>query len=383
MEEVDDIEYPETVVDKEAYVKYIRLNKHAILNEKKLHDCSDGTVVNLGKMPHHLQKDIEHLPISEQTEIMKLKQVFFDINNKMNVQKRYAFGLKFGIPAAIENSPIIIDKKEELIEYYGRMFTTDELLKVVVQDWKLPITKSALSSFRKANALEIEKKIEQFKSSYSDIRLGVKRSRLEELVWMYGRAKDKYIASMNREDYKLMLQTLEAIRKEAEGDKLTIDGKIDVNHELDISKHVREEVFKTMNIKEIILGRVAARMNVNPIRLINSLNNSYYAKFSNVVQEMAEDIKYEPIYPSSQNYDFDKIKQLNELAVQKDKENNEIPAVNSSKARNIKEIIKEKLKAKQNALRKVTGEVKSDTEAFNKSSASTVSKIKPKIKKKH
>jgi len=73
---------------------------------------------------------------------------------------------------------------------------------------------------------------------------------------------------------------------------------------------LREEVYKSLNLKEIILGRVAARMGISPVKLIYSLNNSFYSKFSNVLGTFDEDTanSTEVVYPSQMNYDFERIK---------------------------------------------------------------------------
>jgi hypothetical protein len=57
--------------------------------------------------------------------------------------------------------------------------------------------------------------IEKFKLSHVDMRLGVKRSRLEELTYLYGLQKEKFEETKRNDNYNLLLRTLEQIRKEA------------------------------------------------------------------------------------------------------------------------------------------------------------------------
>ena len=122
---------------------------------------------------------------------------------------------------------------------------------------------------------------------------------------MYGKMKNRFKVNNSSEAYNSMLRTLEQIRKEAEGDILTVNGVVDVNIEAQIQEHIQQEIYKTINLKEIILGRVAARMGYDPAKLIAGLHNSYYAKFVQISGDFEEDA--EMVYPSSQAYDFTQI----------------------------------------------------------------------------
>lgn len=360
-------EIPEGVVDKEAYKEYIKKSKHPILTKNKIVECSDGTMINLASFPNVITKKIEHLNVKEQNAILTKKTLYTKINNKANGLKRRAFGAKSGA----KHGSILSTRKSELIEYFGRMFSIDEMLKHINTVWGIPIKKQALEKFRRDNAKLIDEKIMSFKSSHSDIRLGVKRSRIEELVYLYSKQKDKYEDTLGREDYKLLLTTLEHIRKEAEGDRLTIEGKVDINYEANIQLHLREEIFKTMNLKEIILGRVAARMNVNPVKLIYSLNQSYYAKFSNVLGDYDGTTDDGNItYPSQMNYDFEKIQKYQ---YKKDKDYEEAVVIDeqenkrdSKKTKTAKEIMLEKLKAKKESRDKARSEINAEVEINDK-----------------
>ena len=367
--EKENLEIPEGVIDEEAYQEWLSKSKHPILTTKKMYECSDGTEINLASFPHVITKKIQGLPVKEQNKILTKKQLYSQINNKATALKRKAFGSKQG--RVDKHGGILATKKQELIEYFGRMFSIDEMTKHVNTEWGIPIKKKAIEKFRKDNSVEIDRQIDIFKASYSDIRLGVKRSRLEELVWLYGKQKDKYTETLSRDDYKLLLVTLESIRKESEGDRLTIDGKVDINYEANIQQHLREEVFRTLNLKEIILGRVAARMNINPVKLIYSINQSFYAKFSNVLGDFDEaEGKENLAYPSQMNYNFEKIEKYH---VQRDNEVQEAIIVeetenkkDSEKANKQKEDIVAKLKRKREAMKQTRSDINADTDIAGK-----------------
>lgn len=306
------MEIPKDVKDKKKYLQYKALEKHRILTTDKIQVASDGTQVNMAWFPNIMKKKIAHLPANEQEHFLTEKEEYYAINNKLTSLKRQAMGLvhgwaitKSGLGAG-DNS-ITKVKKAELLEYFGRMFTVDEVVEIVNKDWGIPVQKKTISKFRMKHGKQIEELIEKFKLSHVDMRLGVKRSRLEELTYLYGLQKEKFEETKRNDNYNLLLRTLEQIRKEAEGDRLTIDGKIDVKYEVNIQQHLANEVFKTLNLKEIILSRVAAKMGVNPIKLIHSLNTSYYKKFSNVLGDYNPNESEEALYPSQMNYDFERI----------------------------------------------------------------------------
>ena len=120
-----------------------------------------------------------------------------------------------------------------------------------------------------------------------------------------------------------------------------MNGVVDINIEAQIQEHIQQEVYKTINLKEIILGRVAARMNYDPAKLISGLHNSYYAKFVQISGEYDEDA--EMIYPSSQAYDFTKIEMEAEkksVSMEPEKISNE----EKSSAYNIKDLFLSKIK---------------------------------------
>jgi hypothetical protein len=304
---------------------------------------------------------------------MTKKTLYFKVNNKLNALKRKAFGVNPMQGHKGNTTTLLNSRQTELIELFGRMFTINEVYKIVSKDWGLQMSKDVVADFRSRHSEEIQKQVERFKASYADIRLGHKRSRLEELVWLYGKQKDRYLDKKeSKDDYSLLLKTLEQIRKEAEGDRLTIDGRIDVNYEANIQVHLREEVYKTLNIKEIILGRVASRMNISPAKLIYSLNNSFYAKFSNVLGTLDESAQNstDTIYPSQMNYDFERI---NKEFLKRDKEIEEAMIVEEvkankdlSRAEQIKAAMLEKLKNKKEDVSKMRASVNTAVDITDK-----------------
>lgn len=194
---------------------------------------------------------------------------------------------------------------EDIKELLGKMFTPREVVRILAESREIEVELNYVQDVLKRFINDIEKRREEFRNRVQDVRLYSKRPRLEELSWMYTQMKMRYKALRSNDAYNSMLRTLEQIRKEAEGDQIFINGAIDVNVETEIRLHIQQTIYKSVNLKEIILGRVAARMNWDLAKLVAGLHNSYYAKFMPTNDEY--DPQAEMEYPSSMNYDFNRI----------------------------------------------------------------------------
>ena len=281
------IEIPEEVVDQKAYIKYTVLMNNPILKNRII-DLSDGGEVNIGLLPHVFKKKIEHLPPKEQEVLLERKQDYMRLLQKKNIALAQAYGNagRYG-GRKNKDGELSYQKKAELaleqdiITLLGRMFSIQEVVKILVEDNGIAVSTEKVKQIMAKNLVTIERAREEFRNKVTDVRLYNKRPRLEELAWMYSKMKMRYIAMNSTDAYNAMLRTLEQIRKEAEGDILNINGAIDVNLSVELQAHIQKEIIKTINIKEIILGRIAARMNYDCKKLVAGLHNSYYNQFAN------------------------------------------------------------------------------------------------------
>lgn len=226
---------------------------------------------------------------------------------------------------------MLVEKKAFILEAFGRMFTVDEVHKMLLNDYNVSdIRIDELSVFYVENKSEIERLQEKHKQQYDHLRLTAKTSRVEELTWLYNKAKSKYEKGTNREDHKVLLQTLEALRKEVEGEKLTIQASVDVNMQQDVNFQIRNELLKNLPLREIIVGRLATKLGIQPRDIINDLSQSYYARLNSLINNVQE-VSFDDIeFPSLQTYDFtaieEKQKQIEEK--QKIEESNMVKLIN-------------------------------------------------------
>ena len=309
------IEIPDGVVNQKAYIKYTVLTNNPIL-KNRLIELSDGGEVNIGLLPHIFRKKIEHLPPKEQEILLERKQDYMRLLQKKNVALAQAYG-RSGCYGGRRNKggELTYQRKAELaleqdiITLLGRMFSIKEVVKILVEDNGIAVSADRVKDIMAKNLVVIERAREEFRNKVTDVRLYNKRPRLEELAWMYSKMKMRYIAMNSTDAYNAMLRTLEQIRKEAEGDILNINGAVDVNLSVELQAHIQKEIIKTINIKEIILGRIAARMNYDCKKLVAGLHNSYYNQFVQISGDF--DPNAEMQYPSLVNYDFAEIERKN------------------------------------------------------------------------
>lgn len=343
MNAMNNVLIPEDVVNPKEYKKMLALEKHPILRNT-IYISSEGDEINIAMLPHFLRKRIEHLAPKEQEDVLEMKRRYNQMRAKVSTAKSLAFG-RAGCYGGRKKDGLEVYKlspfEEDVIELLGRMFTIAEVVRIMGEDNGVVVTEDDVKGILRKHIVEIERKREEFRNRVTDVRLYNKRPRLEELAWMYSKMKARYVALNSIDAYNSMLRTLEQIRKEAEGDVININGVVDVNVEVTIQNHIQKEILKTINLKEIILGRVAARMNYDPKKLIAGLHNSYYAKFVDISGEFDPDAEMN--YPSSSAYDFVEIERNAEKNTM-DVKAEEVTETEKSAASNIRDLFLSKIR---------------------------------------
>lgn len=344
------IEIPEGVIDQQQYLKYIAIKKHSLLRNP-VYITSEGEEISIKLLPHFLRRQIEHLPPKEQEIILELKSKYNQLQQRCNVAKATAFG-RIGAKKKKTDDELELQRKAEqalehdIITLLGRMFSINEVVKILAEDNGLVVTHAQIKDVLARNLVTVERKREEFRNKVTDVRLYNKRPRLEELAWMYSKMKMRYITMNSTDAYNAMLRTLEQLRKEAEGDILSIKGAVDVNLNVELQAHIQKEIIKTINIKEIILGRIAARMNYDTTKLIAGLHNSYYNQFVQISGDF--DPNAEMQYPSLINYDFADIERKNaERDDVVDVQAVEVTEPEHDKASSVREMFLKKIRAQQ------------------------------------
>lgn len=318
------------IIDIHKYLLFLKLEKQA----KKIQflKLSDEITIDLLKPKTITMVEILEYESTDQQKVLKRQEAFRKIHTLALNARRAAFGGYDGKKAKLKDT-LLSSKKTELLEYFGRLFTIKEVYAILKVDSSMKsISEVVLTDFYRSNIDEIKRLQEKHKQDYTHLRLTAKTSRLEELTYLYGKLKRKYEISNNREDHKALLSTMESIRKEVEGDKVTLQGNIGIQVQHEVNLHVRAELMKGVALKEVILSRLAARSGINPLKILNSLNDSYYAKWNRLLNNTI-DVEHEEVsFPSLQSYDFDMIKKVNS-----DKEKQDKIDLEKEKAKKIEE----------------------------------------------
>lgn len=345
---------PHDIIDIQKFLQHLSAKKEA--ERMKIHTTSDGVELNLASPLNRIKGKIEHLSEDERNEIITKSNTVNSLSTKSRNYFKSAVGgyNNGGTPAKADHEKLLVEKKAELLEYFGRFYTVDEVHTICRKDWGTSkMSKQQLSLFVKDNYDEINRLKEKHKESFDHLRMTHKSSRLEELSWMYNKLKVKYEKTGSREDHRTLLQTIESVRKEVEGDRLTIQGNIDVNIQEEVNLQIRNELMRSIPLKEIIIGRLSARMGLAPRELLNDMSKSYYARLNSLLGE-AEDVEFEELgFPSEQTYDFDHIQKVNEKKKrddeqikQKRKAEKKLQEAHSDKSIKLKEALLEKLRKK-------------------------------------
>ena len=335
------IEIPAEVVDKKAYIKFIALSRNPLIRNPFV-ETSEGETINLHTAPQWIRKYVQHLPPKEQEEITAKKAEWQRLNMKMRIAESTAYGKRNNVGGRPKQDVV----EHDIVELLGRMFTIPEVVRIMGEDNEIIVTEDQVRSVLKRRLPEIERKREEFRNKVADVRLYNKRPRLEELAWMYSRMKMRYVAYSGIDAYNAMLRTLEQLRKEAEGDQININGALDVNVNVEIQAQIQKQILKTINLKEIILGRIAARMGFDTKKLIAGLHNSYYAKFVNISGDF--DPNEEMQYPSLINYDYNEIEFRNQQVDDVvDIKAEEVPDTEKQKADAVREMFLAKIRAQR------------------------------------
>lgn len=339
---------PPGVTNKEAWYKWLELKNSILLSkERRVIQTSDpATDIDLCVPLNATRKRMAHLPQKEREDIEKRTKAYRVLTGKMSAMKNKAFGIKQ--KGLYSHSERILDPRvSEIVEYFGRFYSADEVLKIVRDDWGYPVSKSLLNNFRKAHIDKIQERQEEYKRDYSDIRLGYKKSRLEELEYIYNNRKNKYEVNHSHADEKQLLSIIKQIKDEVEVDTLRIEGNINHNLEVNINMHVQQEAFKEMTINDIIIGRVAARQNISAAYLIERLHRSFYAKHSGFGKTDGHVNDQDIQYPSSIVYNWSTIEKMHQ------KESHLIEEARRPKDIEDVEIIEETTTLKESLLAKV------------------------------
>ena len=224
--------YPLDLKNRDSYKEWIMAKKEyeRIMVNSKI-KTSEGFIINVNSAnPSKLKREILELPAEEQEAILTEWKLLSKARGKALGLKTKAFGRGIGVKdkTAMEK---LNERSIEIISLFSRLYSAEEVYKIINEQLNLRVSRSSVDKFQSQHIEEIRAAQDKYKESSDGIRLVHKRSRLEELLDLYNDRRDIYHKSKGPNDYKLLLQTLDHIRKEVEGDRVTVDANLNVKIE--------------------------------------------------------------------------------------------------------------------------------------------------------
>jgi hypothetical protein len=300
---------PAGVVNVSAWQQIQELKAHPLYSgDARIVPTSiEGLTIDLMMSTYALKMKIRVLPEREQQQILGKHTLANSIKGKIGSLSLTAYG-GHHLGTYTEAVPMLDPRKAELVELFGKMYTSKEVHEIVTTQWGYQLNIATLEAFKARHRADIEARQEEVKRDAGHIRLNYKPVRMEELSYLHGTRKRLYEDNPSIANEKQLQSILEQIRKESEGDISTVNikGELTINTIMD--PLMRKQMLQSLSVLDIVIGRVAARMNRNPQFLMSRLQSSYYSKFSGVSTEAESELEATPIYPSQYIYDFDKIK---------------------------------------------------------------------------
>lgn len=122
-------------------------------------------------------------------------------------------------------------QKMEIIELSGRYFSAPQIMDIIRNEWGIKYSNASLNTLLRNNKELIFDKRKKYGSSIDGLRLVHERPRLEEYTNIYEEAREVG-------NNKLALDVLKEIRQEVKGDRLIVDGNINLNANINVKEHI-------------------------------------------------------------------------------------------------------------------------------------------------
>ena len=317
------------IVDYDSYEKLIKLTSSVDLSpDKRLITTSDpDVIVDPFSIVGFIKKRIRYLPQTEQQSILMKVQSIQRIRQRVSQYTKLTYGQHSQHESILEDYKVLDQYFGELIELFGKFYSIEDVINYMMEHHGYSFEKKVVDRWRRDNLQTIEIRQHEYKKDYGEIRLSNKKSRLEELQDLYTDRKKLYQGDKSKQNYELLLKTIDMIKKEVEVDVLRIEGDITQKIEHTISLQIERTIMNGLTLNDIVLARVCSRIGINPAYMISRLHTSYYSKFNGFGRpdNITDPSDQEMIYPSSMVYNWNEIDKIHSDKVLKDNELKVIP----------------------------------------------------------
>jgi hypothetical protein len=196
----------------------------------------------------------------------------------------------------------------EIMELLGQWKSQADIIKIMYDKYNYRIHPKYMIQYYQENQEKVDKMRNEWKDNIENMDVVHKRGRLEKLVYILKTQMEKYEEgkeySINRS--RECRAVIEQIRKEVEGDKISIDvnGSIDINASIMMNQTI-QQLTRKVNIGEWIVALVAAKRGLNPTTFMHDLATGFYAAHNGFAGKPKEGggVKY----PSELLYNWEEI----------------------------------------------------------------------------
>ena len=299
----------------QAYIEYVMIDEQLHEHPDRFRQIISGDpsndeeleVLDMIQSPHYIKKRIGHLPKKEREEIWKdWGQLQKFKTQKGTLKKKWD-------PLTCKTRDyknMFNERKTEMLELFGQWKSCEEVKKIVEEEWGYFVTIPKLREFSNANKERIKELREKWEADYADFDVAKKRGRIERLAYLIKTQLDKYQEKEHSVVHSREVRALlEQIRKEVEGDHITLDvvQKYDAGQIMMMNRTI-DEITRKVNINSFIVSMVAAKKGLDPMKFMNRLQCSYYSRYTGYGKERAEE-QEEINYPSKLVYNWTEIEQ--------------------------------------------------------------------------
>lgn len=274
----DKIDIPDFVQNQSAYRDWFLLDKFIEIHPERIQVIpdKDGNPIHLDMTmgPGILRKKIQDRPQSEQDRLMTISSRFRSlIARKANATKKWN--------VSIHKGSVLDVKKTEILEMFGRLYTVDEVHKEIWERWGIRVNIATVTKFYHDNLNDIDKLRSKYESSYSDLSLTKKKSRLDRLSSIFHILWQRFREEERVQQASELRAILKDIKQEVEGELIRIDfeGKLDVDMTININQKIGE-ITPKIPIAAIVVALVAGKAGLDPLKMMSKLSGSYYSNLS-------------------------------------------------------------------------------------------------------
>jgi hypothetical protein len=282
----------------------------------------EGDVIHLDMKagPYAIRKQMEKCIMSdeEKEDVEKKISEFRSLIGRKTGLKRKCDPLSSKNRLGRKLNTTILDlRRTEILELFGRCKTIDDVYKIVKEEWGYELSQASIRKFYTENKEQISELKNKYITSYSDIAVTKKTSRIERLAYLLDEQTEKFSEHKQISHSKEIRAILEQVRKEVEEEeiKLTIEGKVDVKANIGTNIAVKELLGK-VNINDTVVAMVAAKRGLDPQKFMRQFTNSFYKDFNGFSPHSEFNKKGIKIdLPSNHVYDWDEIARKHKMGL--------------------------------------------------------------------